>query len=139
MFCAFSCSFIYQGIIMSHEGSWAMDEFGGAEMGDARLTKRVIKLADRLGDAPSASIPGACNGRTETQGAYRFFDQARASKRGLDWETVLAPHMARTEARMASIRWYCACKTRPNGQAINGLGSLSYEEQRGMYVYRPTR
>ena len=79
-----------------------MDEFGGAQVGDARLGRRLIKLVDRLGDAPSASIPGACNGRTETQAAYRFFDQARADKRGLGWESVLAPHMARTEARMAA-------------------------------------
>ena len=57
-----------------------MDEFGGAQVGDARLGRRLIKLVDRLGDAPSASIPGACNGRTETQAAYRFFDQARADR-----------------------------------------------------------
>ena len=86
---------------MNNEGSWAMDEFGGAQMGDARLTKRLIKLADRLADAPSASIAGACNGHAETQGAYRLFDQVRTKKRALSWETVLAPHMARTEARMA--------------------------------------
>ena len=78
-----------------------MAEFAGADMGDARLTKRLVKLADRLGDAPSASIPGACNGRAETQAAYRLFDQAREEKRGLGWEEVLAPHMARTETRMA--------------------------------------
>ncbi|TXH37309.1 MAG: hypothetical protein E6Q92_10675, partial [Burkholderiaceae bacterium] len=34
---------------MIHEGSWAMAEFAGADMGDARLTKRLVKLADRLG------------------------------------------------------------------------------------------
>ena len=78
-----------------------MAEFGDAQVGDARLSRRLVKLADRLGDAPSASIPGACNGHAETQGAYRLFDQARLDKRGLGWESVLAPHMARTEARMA--------------------------------------
>jgi hypothetical protein len=46
------CHLIYQGMVMRHEGSWAMDEFGGAQLGDARLTKRLIKLADRLADAP---------------------------------------------------------------------------------------
>ncbi len=50
-----------------------MDEFGKAQMGDARLTRRLIKLADRRGDAPSESIPGACNGHAETQGAYRQY------------------------------------------------------------------
>lgn len=124
---------------MNNEGSWAMDEFGGAQVGDARLTKRLIKLADRLADAPSASIPGACNGHTETQGAYRLFDQARADKRGLNWESVLAPHMARTEARVAEHPVVlCLQDTTEldfNGQAIEGLGKLSYEAQRGMYVH----
>ena len=116
-----------------------MDEFGGAQLGDARLGRRLIKLADRLGDAPSASIPEACAGRTETQAAYRFFDQARADKRGMGWESVLAPHMARTEARMAAHPVVlCLQDTTEldfNGQDIDGLGSLSYEAQRGMYVH----
>ena len=124
---------------MNNEGSWAMDEFGGAQVGDARLTKRLIKLADRLADAPLASIPGACNGHAETQGAYRLFDQARADKRGLGWEAVLAPHMARTVERMAEHPVVlCLQDTTEldfNGQAIEGLGKLSYEAQRGMYLH----
>ena len=89
-----------------------MDEFGGAQMGEARLSKRLIKLAERLGDAPSASIPGACNGHTETQGACRFFDLARADERGLGWESVLAPHMVRIEARMAECSVVLCFRTR---------------------------
>jgi len=116
-----------------------MDEFAGADMGDARLTKRLVKLADRLGDAPSASIPGACNGRAETQAAYRLFDQAREEKRGLGWEEVLAPHMARTETRMAEHPVVlCLQDTTEldfNGQDMDGLGRLSYEAQRGMYLH----
>lgn len=50
-------------------------------------------------DAPSTSIPGASNGRAETQAAYRLFDQARAQKRGMDWEEAPASHTARTETR----------------------------------------
>ena len=68
---------------MGHGKDWAMEAFAGAKVGDARLTKRLIKLAERLGNAPSASIPGACNGKAETQAAYRLIDQARADKRGL--------------------------------------------------------
>ena len=131
--------FVDQGMAMDQGASWAMDEFGKAHMGDARLTKRLIKLADRLGDAPSASIPGACNGHAETQAAYRFLDQARTDKRDVCWETVLAPHMARTEARMGEHSVVlCLQDTTEldfNGQAIDGLGSLSYAAQRGMYLH----
>lgn len=57
--------------------TWAVEEFGGVELGDARLNKRLIKLASDFADKPTASIPGACSGWAETQAAYRFFDQAR--------------------------------------------------------------
>ena len=124
---------------MSSGKNWAKEEFSGAAMGDARLTKRLIKLADRLGDAPSASIPGACNGRSETQAAYRLFDQAREEKRGLSWEDVLAPHMKRTEARMSEHPVVlCLQDTTEldfNGQDIDGLGNLTFDAQRGMYLH----
>jgi hypothetical protein len=135
----FPFPFIYEDMAMGHDGNWAMQEFAGADIGDARLTKRLIKLADCLGNAPSASIPGACNGKAETQAAYRFFDQARADKRGVGWEDVLTPHMECTEARMAEHPVVlCLQDTSEldfNGQDIEGLGSLSYAAQRGMYVH----
>lgn len=53
--------------------NWAAEEFGGAELGDGRLTKRLIMLASDFADKPTASIPGACSGWAETQAAYRFF------------------------------------------------------------------
>ena len=53
--------------------NWAAKEFGGAELGDGRLTKRLMKVATDLADRPTASIPGACSGWVETQAAYRFF------------------------------------------------------------------
>lgn len=61
------------------------------------------------------------------------------TERGLGWESVLAPHMARTEARMAAHPVVlCLQDTTEldfNGQDIDGLGRLSYEAQRGMYVH----
>lgn len=58
---------------MGHDKDWAMQEFAGAKVADARLAKHLIKLADRLGNAPSASIPGVCNGKAETVGAGLVF------------------------------------------------------------------
>jgi hypothetical protein len=132
-------SFIHEGMAMGHDVSWAEQEFAGAKVGDARLAKRLIKLADRLGNAPSASIPGACNGKAETQAAYRLFDQARSDRRGLGWDDVLEPHMASTETRMAEHPVVLSVQDTTeldfNGQEIDGLGSLSFEAQRGMYLH----
>jgi hypothetical protein len=80
--------------------TWAMEEFAGAKLGDRRLNLRLIKLATRFADKPTASIPGACPDWAETQAAYRFFDQANEDKRSLGWQDILDPHIAQTEARM---------------------------------------
>ena len=119
--------------------TWAADEFAGADLGDARLNRRLIKLTERFADKPTASIPGACPDWSETQGVYRFFDQAHNEKRPLGWETILAPHMERTEARMRQHRVVLCLQDSTeldfNGQDIEGLGPLSYEAQRGMYLH----
>ena len=119
--------------------TWAMEEFCGAKLGDGRLNLRLIKLATRFADKPTASIPGACPDLAETQGAYRFFDQANDDKRSLGWQDILDPHIAQTEARMRQHPVVlCLQDTTEldfNGQSINGLGPLSYEAQRGMYLH----
>jgi hypothetical protein len=79
---------------------WAEDEFGAASLGDKRLTLRLIKLATRFAQQPTASIPGACGGAAETKAAYRFFDQANEDQRELRWEAILQPHIANKTARM---------------------------------------
>jgi hypothetical protein len=119
--------------------TWAGEEFAGANLGDKRLNRRLVKLAERFADKPTASIPGACPDWSETQAVYRFFDQANNTKRPLDWETILTPHMERTAARMRQHRVVlCLQDTTEldfNGQGIDGLGPLSYEAQRGMYLH----
>ena len=119
--------------------TWAMEEFAGAKLGDGRLNDRLIKLAARFADKPTASIPGACPDWAETQAVYRFFDQASDDKRSLGWQDILDPHIARSEARMRQHPVVlCLQDTTEldfNGQDIAGLGPLSYEAQRGMYVH----
>ena len=119
--------------------TWAMEEFAGAKLGDGRLNGRLIKLAARFADKPTASIPGACNDWAETQAAYRFFEQSSQKKRGLDWRAVLEPHIQMSEARMRQHRIVLCLQDSTeldfNGQGIDGLGPLSYEAQRGMYLH----
>src|SRR5690606_28374095 len=64
--------------------AWAKDEFGGAVLGDSRLTKRLIRLADDLSSNPTGSIPIACGGWGETKAAYRLLDnEALARHKGV--------------------------------------------------------
>ena len=114
--------------------SWADEEFRGVDLGDKRRANRVIRLVERLAERPTASIPGACNGWAETQAAYRFL-----SGEDYDWMDILEPHRQCTQTRMAAHPVVlCVQDTTElnfNGQAITGLGPLSYEAQRGMYLH----
>ena len=66
--------------------TWAEQELGEASLGDARLSRRLVKLATRLAESPSASIPQACRGWAEMRAAYRFLAQDK-----LDWQDMLQP------------------------------------------------
>jgi hypothetical protein len=44
-------------------------EFSGADLGDARLKKRLMLISNTLSNAPEASIPGACG---QTLSAHFF-------------------------------------------------------------------
>ena len=114
--------------------SWATDEFRTLALGDQRLNRRTVLLAERLAAQPMASIPVACGGLAETQAAYRLL-----SNDAVGWEDMLKPHAECTLQRMAAHTVVLAIQDTSeldfNGQAIAGLGPLSYEAQRGMYLH----
>lgn len=114
--------------------SWAEEEFKGVSLGDKRLDKRLVLLAEQLGATPTASIPAACGGWAETQAAYRFFDHEK-----IEWSDIMEPHRQCAIERMRPHNVVlCIQDTTEinfNGQNIAGLGPLSYESQRGMYVH----
>jgi hypothetical protein len=116
------------------EKHWAAEEMSDIDLGDKRLNKRSVKLLERLGEKPAMSIPQACKGWAETQAAYRFFAQE-----DIGWKDILRPHINCTNQRMKG-RAVVLCiqdttEVDFNGQEINGLGSLSYDAQRGLYLH----
>lgn len=89
---------------------------------------------DTFAAKPTASIPEACDSWSETCAAYRFLSNAEVT-----WEGILAPHWERTQERMGEHAVVlCIQDTTEldfNGQETAGLGPLSYEAQRGMYLH----
>ena len=62
--------------------TWADHEFGGARLGDARLSARLVRSAQRMAESPTRAITGATNGvRALVKGHYRLIDQP-AGQRG---------------------------------------------------------
>jgi hypothetical protein len=114
--------------------SWAVEEFATAALGDKRLNSRLVKLAEQLAAKPTASIPAACGCWGDTAAAYRMLDNERC-----DWREIIEAHGRCTLQRMADLpAVLCLHDTTEldfNGQTIQGLGPLSYEAQRGLYLH----
>jgi hypothetical protein len=74
---------------------WVYAEFTGADLGDERLNKRLVKTAGFLGASPVSPINLACLDWNSTKAAYRFFDNEKA-----DADKIRAPHIAAARQRM---------------------------------------
>jgi hypothetical protein len=70
-------------------------EFTGADLGDLRLSKRLLGIAERMAEQPDRSFPKAVRGEAELEAVYRFFQNEKVT-----WAGVLAPHIARTVERV---------------------------------------
>ena len=71
-----------------------MREFGGAELGDRRLNRRVVRMARAALAKPSASFPAMAKSDADLEGTYRFLNNPNVIP-----EEVLAPHVRRTAER----------------------------------------
>ena len=74
---------------------WSHQEFETLDLGDNRLTRRLIAVASALSASPQSTINAACEDWSATKAAYRLFDneQVAAAK-------ILSPHFQRTVERM---------------------------------------
>lgn len=74
---------------------WAEQEFGGTCL-DRRLGRRLMVIARDFYARPQAQIPEACQGRSKTKAAYRFFKH-----KDTGMEVLLEPHYQATQQRIA--------------------------------------
>src|SRR5690606_9646927 len=57
---------------MDEAFSWAREEFGGANLGDARRSHRLVRMVQRLAETPSGTVSGAFSDPAERQAAYEL-------------------------------------------------------------------
>jgi hypothetical protein len=116
------------------DGNWAVREFGGALLGDARRTARLVDLAATLGQRPTASLPDGCGSAARLKAAYRFF-----ANDAIDPDAVLASHVAATSDRLALVPLVLAVQDTTlvdytHHPATTGLGPLDHGHQ-GLLVH----
>jgi hypothetical protein len=56
--------------------AWAEEEFGHAELGDVRRTKRLVLLAAEVAGKPAGTVTKACRSSASREGAFRLLESA---------------------------------------------------------------
>jgi len=111
---------------------WAEEELGEVGLGDRRLNKRLVSIAQAFYARPQANIPQACQTRAETKATYRFLDHPETSM-----EKVLAPHYEATLGRISQAEVVLAVQDTTSlnytaHPATQNLGPIGYRQDRGI-------
>ncbi len=71
--------------------AWAAAQYGVAQLGDQRLTRRAVQIATQMAKCPQASLPNQMGSATALRGAYRLLNHP-----GVTLEALIAPHQQLT-------------------------------------------
>lgn len=56
------------------EAQWAETEFGGAQLGDVRRTRRLVAMAAEVASRPAGRVTEACASSASQEGAFRWLE-----------------------------------------------------------------
>ena len=83
--------------------NWAQQEFGGAPLGDARLSARLVDIAQAKAEKPGRAFCGVAEGDWPAVKAfYRLIDHP--DEEAVSMPHILQPHRERTVQRMKAQR-----------------------------------
>ncbi len=116
---------------------WVEAELGGADLGDRRLTARLLQMAGMFYAKPTANVPQACGTMMAAKAAYRFLDNE-----SVEWRSILRPHYEATEERLRGHRMAIVAQdtttlnysSHPHTEGLGQIGSAS-ESVRGLMVH----
>lgn len=74
---------------------WAETTFGASQLKDRRRTTRAVKIAARMAQNPSASLPAQMQTWKEVIALYRWLDEADVT-----FGALMQPHFEQTRAQM---------------------------------------
>ena len=128
-------TFPLETLMGSNTQSWAEQEFGNADLGDYRRTRRLIQIAEQRGCQPNASITQSCGGNAAAKAAYRFYENEAISM-----SAILSSHQQATKTRMSQESIVLAVQDTTeldytNHPATKGLGTLHNKKQQGMLMH----
>lgn len=114
---------------------WASQELASADFGDARLSKRLVRIVTDKLAKPTASIPLASRSWAASKAAYRFFSSKHVSP-----DRIRAAHADATRARVAQLDTVLVLQDTTellltSHPHTSGLGALDHAGSRGLKVH----
>jgi len=114
---------------------WALAELGGARLGDARRTARLVAIAAAVAEQPTGTLPQACLTWAAAKGAYRFF-----GNESVDADEIVSAHREATVERVGHYSTVLAVQDTTefnfsHHPATKGLGPLGRKGQVGFFVH----
>src|SRR5262249_4895664 len=114
---------------------WAQMEFGSAQLGDQRRTKRLVSVAQHLARNPGGRLPQAFPQWDQLKAAYRFFSQPHVG-----YEELVRAHWERTRALCREPGEYLLIEDTSELDYTHhpltaGLGSIGNGAGRGMLLH----
>jgi hypothetical protein len=114
---------------------WAEEEFGAAQLGDQRRTRRLVAMATARAQRPSVSLPQSFDGKAGLTAMYKFCDSEYVRR-----DAILESHYQATARRVATERIVLAVQDTTyvdysHHPATQGLGILTDEQQRGLLLH----
>jgi len=115
--------------------AWAEAEFAGAELGDRRRTKRLIRLAAGLAECPNGTLPSAFREWRDLKAAYRFL-----GNEAVTYEEVTKPHVEGTAEACRAPGEYLLIEDTTDldftgHPAMRGVGRIGNDGGLGLYLH----
>jgi len=114
---------------------WAELEFADASLGDARRTKRLVRIGAALVERARGTLPGSLGGWAESKAAYRLLSNPEVA-----YEEILAPHLKRVREACRQPGEYLLVEDTTSLDftshvAAQDLGRIGDDRGRGLWLH----
>lgn len=116
-------------------GRFGSTQFAGAQLGDERRTKRLIRLADQILLHPGGTLPDKIPDPYQLDSAYRFFAEPEVTP-----SAILTPHttqvrQAMTDSKEVILIPHDSTELNYSSLTIADLGILAGRKSRGILCH----